>query len=567
LRCACGDKPFVFLSLPQSFGYYEELPWSRFLVGGIEMGRWFLCLILTVAVGLASRSAQAQTFWTGGVNTNWDAATFNWVSGSPLVGSAYSDGKAVEFGDTNPVTGGVVANVGGLASIAIQPAGVLPASVRFTNSGPGQAGVNYLIGGGPIMGATGLTLLGTDGLGGSVALTSANSFSGPVSVQAGRLNLSNVLAVGNSTGVTVGTGAALELQSSGGGAAVFGRTADASTPIPLSLAGPGFAGGGALANLSGNNSYAGPITVGAGSGGTTISSTAALPGSSLTLNGGISVAAGATLTLAGPGETLISSGALSLAATTAAGSAALNVNGPGTAEIDSPSTLGAGSSLAINGGTLRFNLTAGSPMIGSGVTASVSSGGTLELAGTISALANGSSRVDIVNNSTAAGVVVTGTGQLVGGIDGAGDVHVTAGADLTANHIIQNALIIGGTDSSPALVTIAASDGSGSPLVAVSNPISSSAIPHSPSFAAGALGGNSLLSANNPISAVSLAGSEAVGVASFNSESGASVPEPSSLAMIVGLFASLAVLIFVRKKPAREPAMAVGSTVRDLSNV
>jgi hypothetical protein len=174
----------------------------------------------------------------------------------------------------------------------------------------------------------------------------------------------------------------------------------------------------------------------------------------------------------------------------------------------------------------------------------------LELAGTISALANGSSRVDIVNNSTAAGVVVTGTGQSVGGIDGAGDVHVTAGADLTANHIIQNALIIGGTDSSPAVVTIAASDGSGSPLVARDSLISASAIPHSTSFAVGALGGDTFLSADKSISAATLAGSAPVGVPSFSSESGASVPEPSSLAMVIGLVVSLAALVFVRKKLA-----------------
>ena len=35
------------------------------------------------------------------------------------------------------------------------------------------------------------------------------------------------------------------------------------------------------------------------------------------------------------------------------------------------------------------------------------------------------------------------------------------GSDLTANSIQQNSLVIGGTASSPAMVTIAASDSSG----------------------------------------------------------------------------------------------------------
>jgi hypothetical protein len=40
----------------------------------------------------------------------------------------------------------------------------------------------------------------------------------------------------------------------------------------------------------------------------------------------------------------------------------------------------------------------------------------------------------------------------------------SAGSDLTANHIIQTALVIGGTRSSPGLVTIDASDANGNPL-------------------------------------------------------------------------------------------------------
>jgi hypothetical protein len=49
--------------------------------------------------------------------------------------------------------------------------------------------------------------------------------------------------------------------------------------------------------------------------------------------------------------------------------------------------------------------------------------------------------------------------------DGSGTAQVNAGSDLTANRIIQEALVIGGTKSSPGLVTIDASDVSGNPLI------------------------------------------------------------------------------------------------------
>ena len=70
------------------------------------------------------------------------------------------------------------------------------------------------------------------------------------------------------------------------------------------------------------------------------------------------------------------------------------------------------------------------------------------------------------NNSS---LTLTGAGTLaVSGIEGAGDLTVGAGSSLTASHIIQGALVIGGTAEIPAVVTIAASDSSGNPLTAPS---------------------------------------------------------------------------------------------------
>jgi hypothetical protein len=144
----------------------------------------------------------------------------------------------------------------------------------------------------------------------------------------------------------------------------------------------------------------------------------------------------------------------------------INVSGSGTTAIIGSVNLGNATALSASGtSTLRFALTSGSATIGTGVTATVTGGATLELAGSVSALSIGAYRVNVVNNSSAAaGVLISGTNQVIGAIDGAGNTQVNAGSDLTANHIIQNALIIGGAAGSPGLVTIDASDASGNPL-------------------------------------------------------------------------------------------------------
>ncbi len=62
----------------------------------------------------------------------------------------------------------------------------------------------------------------------------------------------------------------------------------------------------------------------------------------------------------------------------------------------------------------------------------------------------------------------TGAGSLivVAGIEGPGSLTVDAGSSLTAGHIVQNSLVIGGTAVAPALLTIAPSDASGNSLAA-----------------------------------------------------------------------------------------------------
>jgi fibronectin-binding autotransporter adhesin len=202
----------------------------------------------------------------------------------------------------------------------------------------------------------------------------------------------------------------------------------------------------------------------------------------------VSVAAGKTLTVNQSSNTIFAGTvALSNGATVGNGGALAKSNG-GTLEIDGGLTLGSNSSLAVSGGRLRLSIASGSPSVGTGVTASVTGSAILELAGSVSALGTAipADRVAITNNSIAvAGLLVSGGNQQVGNIDGSGNTQVNAGSDLTANHIVQAALVIGGTAGSPALITIATSDSSGNPLVQPSKfAVDGSLTPGSP-FGAG----------------------------------------------------------------------------------
>jgi autotransporter-associated beta strand protein len=195
----------------------------------------------------------------------------------------------------------------------------------------------------------------------------------------------------------------------------------------------------------------------------------------------------------------------------------------GMLEFETAPTLNNNTTFQVNGGTLRFKVTSGTASIGTGVTANVASGATLELGGSVAALAAGANRVNIANSSTTpAGILVSGTNQIVGSIDGNGTTQVNAGSDLTANHIIQSALVIGGTSSSHGLVTIDASDDSGNPLAGTA--FSGMPLAVAP-IAGGAETGNSSIG--------DAIGEMPASIASLALPDAAAVPEPSGLFLIV----------------------------------
>jgi autotransporter-associated beta strand protein len=192
----------------------------------------------------------AQIAWVGTSSGTWDAATTNWNVGGYY--GTYGDGDFVTFADG-------AANPG----ISVTGGGVSPGSVTINN-----ASTTYSFSGGSINGSSGLTKQGT----GQVTLSAANGYSGLTLVKAGTL----IVAANNALGAT-GSGTVV----SNGAALGFQGSVNYSAAEPLTLSGAGGGGGGALYAVSGNNAFAGPVTLAANS---TVGADASL---SLALNGAI----------------------------------------------------------------------------------------------------------------------------------------------------------------------------------------------------------------------------------------------------------------------------------------
>jgi fibronectin-binding autotransporter adhesin len=319
--------------------------------------------------------------------------------------------------------------------------------------------------------------------------------------------------------------------------------------------------------LGGNNIYSGGTTVNGGTLRTTATGTIGSSSGPLV----VSAAAGVTSTLSlGNSQTVSQlsgtvgaggSATINVAAGTTfavnqstqttfsgmlvnSGTVTMSSSGSGRLEFTGTPTFSENSLLTVTGGTLRFNVVSGSPTIGAGVAATVSGSATLELAGSVSALSSGATRVNITNNSAIPGVLASGTHQQVGNIDGTGATQVNAGSDLTANHIIQSALVIGGAAGSPGLLTIDASDASGNPLdqssgLALAGPLT----PNAP-FGTDGISSADLSRASGADFAV-MSPEDSVGVGNLSP-----VPEPSTLLLMLLAVLCVVGAQFVRHQSA-----------------
>jgi len=325
---------------------------------------------------------------------------------------------------------------------------------------------------------------------GTMTITGDNSigYGGTTTINAGVLNIQNSLALGQSgandptKGTTVASGAALQVQ---GGIAV-GTEA-------LTLSGTGVSTDGALRNLSGSNSWAGAISLGAATRINSDAGTLTLGGAitatnqnltvggagNTTINGAIGTGTGTltkdgagTLTLTGnstySGTTAISTGVVNIqhasalgsasSGTSVAANAALEIQNNITVGSEALSLIGTGVSA---GGALRNvsgnNSWAGTVTLGTGGARINSDAGTLTLGGAITAT-NQNLTVGGAGNTTINGAIGTGTGTLTK--DGAGLLTLGGSNTYTgATTVSAGTLRLGTSDSLANLTAVSVASG------------------------------------------------------------------------------------------------------------
>lgn len=163
-------------------------------------------------------SGVAPIIWSAAANGNWDLATTNWtVLAVPI---AYSQNANVLFNDT------------AAASAVSLTTSLTPGSIVVSNNS-----LNYTFAGsGSLSGTMTLVKDGTN----SLALNTANSYSGATTIKAGSLVLGNTTALGAGTAsATVQSGATLD---------VNGNTVGTGSVQPVVAGGAGVGGKGAIIN-------------------------------------------------------------------------------------------------------------------------------------------------------------------------------------------------------------------------------------------------------------------------------------------------------------------------------
>jgi autotransporter-associated beta strand protein len=426
------------------------------------------------------------TLSTGGSAANLNRGNFNLSATVPF----NLGGATLTNAGTINLDGGLLSSGGNLIN---NPGGIVTGNGTI-QSGFSNSGGTLVVGGGttnitPAITNSGLiqlTAANSDLIGGTITNNAAGTIQGvgvvgnsvtnigTIEPFGGTLSISGILLDPVGGLIRVGTGNKLlvtqGLQTSAGIVSLTGGTFD-NGGRPLNnlgqISGYGtFATGGTGLDNNGSITFSGGLTTVNGpvtnENGKTIlvAYNPALFTGLVTNNGGGTFNIVSTTAVFAGGSTGTFSGTFTNNA-----NSAFSLGGNGVLEVDGAPSLGAVSSMAVGGtSTLRFKPTSGSASVATGVTATVASGAALELAGSVSALSSGGNHVNILDNSAAPGVLVSGTNQQVGNIDGSGTTQVNAGSDLTANHIIQSVLVIGGTATSHGLVTIDASDAAGNPL-------------------------------------------------------------------------------------------------------
>ena len=373
---------------------------------------------------LAGPAPSAFTYWDGPNTTanntadggagTWDVATTrNWTTSNGSVNGLWAGGSATAiFGGSaggtvsvsgSPSFGGLTFNTGGYTisgSTALSLAG--PSGTISVGSGL-AATVSA-----PISGTIPLTINGSTYTGALTLSGASTGYTGGLTVSAGTLIAANANATGSASGsTTVSSGAGLGLS---GGITTVAR--------PLTLYGTGVGSAGALYNVSGTNTYAGPITLASASSIANNVASTTLTASGAVTNGGFDL-------------TLDGSSALALSGNIT-GTGGLVKTGAGTATLSGSGSAYTGAT-TVNAGTL---VTANANALGAS-TVTVKSGASLGVGGNI--VANQPLRL----NGTGAG----GLGALYNASSSnnySGAITLESAATIASN-VANTTLLISGT--------------------------------------------------------------------------------------------------------------------------
>jgi uncharacterized delta-60 repeat protein len=260
---------------------------------------------------------------------------------------------------------------------------------------PGASPMTYS---GVITGAVGVTKTGTAVL----TLTGANDYTGTTTVSAGALNIQNNTALGTVDGGTsVTAGAALQMENN-----------ITTSAEPLTLNGTGVSADGALRNISGNNDFTGPVTLGSA---TRINSDAG----TLTLsNTGTITGSGLGLTVGGASNTTIAS-------IIGTGSGTLTKDGGGTLTLSGSAANTATGTTAVSGGTLIAGKTAAVAIAGDVIVGDGTGVDVLQLSGSGGDQIANTSILTFNGTSSNAGTFrLNGKSETVGGLVGSGGAGI-----------------------------------------------------------------------------------------------------------------------------------------------
>ncbi|NDF43865.1 MAG: hypothetical protein EB137_04710, partial [Actinobacteria bacterium] len=210
------------------------------------------------------------------------SSTVNGAYGLTITNSGGANTGDVTFtgavGGTTPLTG-ITITTDVLTAAAISSSGTL----SVTNAG--TSSITGIISNGST--ALAVTKAGA----GTLTLSGSNSYTGDTTISAGALRASHNNSLGTTaSGTTVAQGAALELS----GGITIGAEA-------LTLNGDGISSGGALRNISGDNTYQGTIDISSSASGVRINSDSG----TLTLSGNITNGS-QLLLIGGAGDTVVS---------------------------------------------------------------------------------------------------------------------------------------------------------------------------------------------------------------------------------------------------------------------